>query len=52
MYLFPDQLVAGSSVKVESKPKAFRVRQTKTKIDGSSKATAPENWEQIIEGIR
>lgn len=47
-----DHLVTRSSVKVETYPKALKVRQPGSKADGSPKESAPENWEQIIEGIR
>ncbi|KAG0625242.1 hypothetical protein M758_2G039600 [Ceratodon purpureus] len=47
-----DQLITRSSVKVEPLPKALKVRQSRSKSDASPKASAPENWEQIVEEIR
>lgn len=49
---FSDHLVTTSSVKVETFPKALKVRQSRSKADGSPEESTPENWEQIVEGIR
>jgi len=47
-----DHLVTRSVVEVEPYSKALKARQSRSKADGSPKESAPENWEQIIEGIR
>lgn len=47
-----DHLITRSSVKVETYPKALKVRQARSKADGLPKESTPENWEQIVEGIR
>lgn len=49
---FSDHLITRSSVKVETYPKALKVRQARSKADGLPKESTPENWEQIVEGIR
>ena len=49
---FSDQLITRSCVKVEPLPKPLKVRQSRSKSDGLPKESAPENWEQIVEGIR
>lgn len=47
-----DQLITRSCVKVEPLPKPLKVRQSRSKSDGLPQESAPENWEQIVEGIR
>ncbi|XP_024400082.1 uncharacterized protein [Physcomitrium patens] len=47
-----DQAISGNIVKVESSSKAVKARQSRSKADNSTKECAPENWEQIVQGIR